>query len=317
MEKEKKRAGNVRYIFVAVLCGLALAGCGKNTDVSYEADENAQESEAAAGAEDGEDMESEESGAEAPAPIEEPEEAVAVSLDETEEEELKNDAGVLLLTSRTNDILVSIPGNQEAEDAINLFFTDRRKAYLETQEEYLNMAREEWETLETATKEPSAQSGPSANTQESGRPGYEPGREYSVKRADEQVLCIVEDCFEYIGGAHGNSWRVAYNFDTQTGERMGLEDVASDLDEIMAQSVEYLGEMLPESEYAEELFENYENDLADILTDSTWYTDEEGFHIICNEYIITPHAAGILDFVLPYEEVDVVTERYLPSEATG
>ena len=57
-------------------------------------------------------------------------------------------------------------------------------------------------------------------------------------------------------------------------------------------------------------YEDYEESIGDILTEETWYLGEDGFHIIVNEYIIAPHAAGILDFVIPYGEADFLKEEY-------
>lgn len=293
----EKRRLPVAACCIALLFCMVLGGCGKNTGAAGETPEETEElpsvTEEAANDEDVSETETEETVLE----------EVTVEIGQAKKEELTDEDGTILLTASISSIYVTIPGNQEAEEAVNQFFADAEASYGDTVAEYLDMAREE-----LALREAEEESVDGWN-------GYELGREYSVKRADDQMISIVEDSYEYTGGAHPNAVRVAYNFDTQTGKRMELEDVASDLDEIRTETVAYLGNMLPESEYAEGLFEDYASHLEDILTDSTWYTDAEGFHVICNEYIITPHAAGILEFVLPYEEVDVVKSEYLPLPA--
>lgn len=284
----KMRILSTVLIVMTLMCG----GCGKNK--VPEGENIPQEEENASVG----DKITEESVAEE---TEEVIKEMSVEVSEETEEEFTREDGILLLTSSVNNVIVHIPDNQEAEDAINAFFTEREHAYEDTVKEYCDMAREDltWREEEGL---------------EDGWNGYGLGRTYSVARADISMISILEESYEYTGGAHPNATRVAYNFDAKTGKRLALADVASDFDEIRTESVRYLGEMLPESEYADMLFEDYANYLEDILTDATWYTDEDGFHIICNEYIITPHAAGILDFLLPYDEVDVVTKKYIPAE---
>ena len=294
----KKEKSSLRYItmFAVVLttAALACAGCGKG---------ETPEGETPAPAEAVDDTLETESGEETAAETQEPQEEFSVEVSEETEEQFKNDDGELLLTSTVNSVSVRIPDNQEAEDAVCTFFSDLSSAYDDTIEEYLGMAQEElsWRKEEGLTE---------------GWNGYGLGRAYSVARADEKMICIVETSYEYTGGAHPNSARVAYNFDTGSGARLALADITDDPDGLLAECAEYLREMLPESEYADMLFDDYANHLEDILTDATWYTDENGFHIICNEYIITPHAAGILDFVLLYEDV-AVAGRYLPEQTAA
>lgn len=290
----KRKKGNLRCMamFAAVLAaaGFLCTGCGKGK--TPEGENPAAESEV--------NMAETEVLEETAEETEEPADEMSVEVSEETQEQFTNDNGELLLTSTVNNVSVHLPGNQEAETSVNSFFTDRSASYEDTIREYCDMAQEEltWRGEEGLSED---------------WEGYGLGRTYSVVRADEKMICILETSYEYTGGAHPNSACVAYNFDTGSGARLTLADVADDLDEIQNQSVEYLRETLPESEYADLLFDDYGNHLEDILTDATWYTDENGFHIICNEYIITPHAAGILDFVLPYEKT-AVSEKYIPEQ---
>lgn len=307
----KKKNGYKRFIYFSsmllVLC--MLSGCGKEQEKTEEEinqdDVSVTESEASGEtAADGQTDQDADTETEAAQETEsenmgETPDGIRAEIGRVSKRQYKNTSNVLILNSTTREIQVRIPGNQEAEDKINLFFADRKAAYEDTVEEYRDMAVSD---LEMRTEEGLTE----------GWAGYELGLDYEVKRADERMISIVENGYEYTGGAHPNAMRVAYNFNAQTGERMTLADVASDLDEIRMKSMAYLGELLEEPEWSELLFSDYRNHLEDILTDSTWYTDQEGFHIICNEYIITPHSAGILEFLLPYDEVDVVAEQFQP-----
>ncbi|WWR17169.1 DUF3298 and DUF4163 domain-containing protein [Lachnospiraceae bacterium JLR.KK008] len=301
MKRKMKQVTNKKWMAVWAVClAVMLTGCGKEegtpgneeqTQQTDETQESVQETESEAVQEPETESDTEQAS------------ELAVQIRTTQKEEIKNEEGTVLLTSDASEVSVTIPGNAQAQEAVNQFFKDLQKSYRSTVSEHEESAAKD---LDFRKEEGIENWFP-----------YEIGRYYEVKRVDEQMISIVETSYEYTGGAHPNSVKVAYNFDTQTGQRMTLEDVASDLDEIRTKSVEYLGQMLPQSQYADELFEDYAGHLEDILTDSTWYTDELGFHIICNEYIITPHSSGILDFVLPYDEVDVVAGAYIPASAAG
>ena len=57
-------------------------------------------------------------------------------------------------------------------------------------------------------------------------------------------------------------------------------------------------------------YDDYEDKIGDALTEDTWYLGNDGLHIIVNEYIIAPHAAGSFDFVIPYEEADFLKDEF-------
>ena len=63
-------------------------------------------------------------------------------------------------------------------------------------------------------------------------------------------------------------------------------------------------------EYAGIFYEDYEERLINLLREDAWYLDEDGFHIIANEYEISCYAAGDFDFVIPYEQAHFLKEKY-------
>lgn len=283
-------------LFAGILC--ICAGCGKkeaaaDTEVAKEQPETVTEVQPDAETAADEADEAEEA---------EPEENITAELSDIVTEEYGNDQ-ITLMTKRVNDIRVTILDNEDAADDINAFFEERDRALEDTIEVYTDLV----ETAYFAWKD--------QDDEEAGEwKPYEFGREYSIKRLDEQMICIVEDGYVYTGGERTVHTRISYNFDTWTGSRLSLETAASHLDEIRMESLAYIGELLLEPEYADILKKNYTDYLEDILTDNTWYTNEEGLYIICNEDIIAPAKEGIMEFFLPYDEVDVIDEIYLPEE---
>lgn len=272
-------------VWIAGLLTLSVAGCGKEeapVPQTETAQETVQETE-----ENTETQEAEREEAE-----------FSVTVTDMVEQEERDEEDKLLLTYSYNSVQVTIPENQEAQDKINAFFEEQETAYQDTIQEYIQFAKED---LEMRKDDP--------ELLESWN-GYDVGTTYSVMRADDKVVSVVVDGYEYTGGAHPNSMRSAYTFDTQTGEKLSLAAAVRDLDDAQAETTEFLTKKLKEQE--ENLLEDYQNYIQDILTDNTWYLDQEGFHIIINEYIVSPHSTGIQEMVMPYGEYDILKSEYLP-----
>ena len=126
---------------------------------------------------------------------------IRVQVSRVSEQQTKNTDNMLLLRNRSQSVSVVIPDNQEAEEAVNGFFTDRRLSYGDTVAQYREAALA---TMAAGRPEQEAEGGNGEWT------GFELGLTYRVARADEQMICIVEDSYEYTGGAHGTFVRVAY-----------------------------------------------------------------------------------------------------------
>ncbi|MEG1148321.1 MAG: RsiV family protein, partial [Niameybacter sp.] len=65
-------------------------------------------------------------------------------------------------------------------------------------------------------------------------------------------------------------------------------------------------------EYKDYFFEDYQQHIKELLTENTWYLSDEGFVIISNEYIISPHVVGILEFTIPYDQFQYLKPEYRP-----
>lgn len=233
---------------------------------------------------------------EIPEPVEE--ELPTADITETIKEAYGDDE-VTLLTKEVNDISVRIPENEHAQESINAFFQERNEAWETTVGLYTEVIEDSYLAWEESDDDEDWET-------------QEIGRLYELKRLDDQMLCVVENTFVKKGSDQESHVRVSYNFDTWTGKRLSLEEAASHLDEIRTESLAYIGEMLQNEKYEGVLKNNYTEYLEDMLTDATWYTDEKGMYVICNEDIIAPVKAGIIEFFLPYDEVDVIDEVYQP-----
>lgn len=69
------------------------------------------------------------------------------------------------------------------------------------------------------------------------------------KRADEQIVSLSVEEYDYLGGAHPNSMVTGYNLNPQTGKRYTLQDIAQNYDGIF----EYVKKKLKE-DYSPDMF---------------------------------------------------------------
>ena len=211
---------------------------------------------------------------------------------------LKDKNGVPMLQVQGNIPVVTIGGNKKATKKMNDFYQNKKKAFevqqaidfKQAQEDYKGRSEEErtyWE-------------------------GYSLGMSYMPERLDDKVISLVENNYEYTGGAHPNSWRYAQNFDSNTGGRLTLKEVTTDEKAAIAFINEEILKQTKMYKYKDYFFEGYEKSIKDILTEDTWYFSDKGLVVIANEYIISPHVVGILEFTIPYEEFPYLKEEYRP-----
>lgn len=215
---------------------------------------------------------------------------------EDKSSESKDKNGNLLLTVTGNIPVIMIKGNQEASDKINAYYKESQNKQNETIKQYIDYAKDYLSTV--GDKELSYWN------------GYGLGQTYRSARVDNEVISIVEESYEYAGGAHPNTTRSAQNFDTKTGELLTLKDVFTDVEKGIAFVNEYLLKQMKASKEQDGFFEGYESSIKDILTEDTWYLSEEGFVVITNVYIVSPYAAGIKEYVIPYSEFPYLMEKY-------
>ncbi|MBA4686044.1 MAG: DUF3298 domain-containing protein [Candidatus Galacturonibacter soehngenii] len=220
---------------------------------------------------------------------------ISVVFEDRSREE-RDKKGNLLLTVTSNIPVVTIPGNEEASQKINAYYKESEKKQEEKIKEYIDYATDHFSLLNTDQVE--------------NWNGYGLGDIYGSKRVDQAAISIVDDTYEYAGGAHPNTTRTAQNFDTQSGNLLTLKDVLTDEEKGIAFVNEFLLKKMKESEDELGFFEDYENYVKDILTDQTWYFSDEGFVVISNVYIVSPYAAGIQEYVIPYSQFPYLVEKY-------
>lgn len=214
------------------------------------------------------------------------------SLDEI----LKDDKGVVMLQITGNLPVIKEVQGIKALKKINAFYANKLKEFNKLKQSDFEIAQNDYNLKDQEEK-----------TYWS---GYGLGMNYRLKRNDGAVISFVEDDYEYMGGAHPNSVRYAQNFDSKTGKLLKFKDIVTDEAAAKEAINKYILETLQGAEYKDYLFEDYKAHVNEILQENTWYLSKEGIVIIANEYIITPHVVGILEFTMPYASFPYLKAEY-------
>ena len=266
------------FALIMALCLVfALAACGQA---------DTEESHAPAESE-------EPAGSETPAGTEEPEESEApeaLNAEVTLEEELSTveEDGVTYMTAQSVAPNVNIEGADEAAQAIASVLAERLTVPQEDIDEYADMAREHYDTLDETERESFG--------------GYSIRYSAEVKRS-EGVLSVLCTRTEYTGGAHDNTSVFGLTFDLSTGALLSAADIAADYEGLCAKVAESV------SAQAEELEEGtITGDLdayaGGVLDTEKWYLDGEGLVVFAAPDELAPHAAGTIVFTIPYSELE-------------
>lgn len=133
---------------------------------------------------------------------------------------------------------------------------------------------------------------------------------YTDKRADGRIISFERSNYSNLGGVHGNTYVSGLNFDTRTGARLTLDDIAEDKESFLAAAKEYVLSLCESDAYKNRLMPGYEDYLNDILQDDLWYLDEEGITFIANTDILAAYAEGTLQFTVPYENLNGLKAEY-------
>jgi len=249
----------------------------------------------------------------APKETGEPEGRLVVSFSTEAEDFTADDGEQQLLNFSCTAPTVTISGRESAAASINAALEKERELFvrgepekdgLTGKENFLSAAREEY-----------------AYWQEQGMADnmipYRLERQAAVARGDSRVLSILFTDVTYTGGAHGYAYHWAMNFDTLTGERLTLADLAEDGDAFLERAGEMLFEIAGGAEYAMAgLYEDYAEMLPSLLRDGNWYFNDEGLVVIANAYEIAPYAAGTIEFTLPWAWLMwQIKPEYVPENA--
>lgn len=126
-------------------------------------------------------------------------------------------------------------------------------------------------------------------------------------RADSQVLSILTSDSVYMGGAHGDYGYSGITFDSQSGRKMELTEVVTDLDRLVELASDRLTEKYPDVDF----FEPPRNVLQEEAENGSlvWTVGYQGITLYFNPYELAPYAYGMQSVTILYEEAQ---ELFVP-----
>lgn len=120
---------------------------------------------------------------------------------------------------------------------------------------------------------------------------YEADSDYMISYNKNGVLSVVMQDYVFYGGAHGGTFRTAYNFDVNTGKEITLSQLLkanpnyrSDIDKKIAAAFKKSGTLLEP------------NGFKTIGSKPEFYVKNSGLTIFFQQYEYTPYAAGLPSF---------------------
>lgn len=148
---------------------------------------------------------------------------------------------------------------------------------------------------------------------ESFRGPYVNQMEMFIRRADSQVLSVVETDYSYAGGAHGYTGFDSVNLDVQTGEEIPLDAVIPDKKSLLKVLETEISEKYPDlaqwTESLEEALQYYDAPLdPEMKMEFTWTLDYDGVTFYFGNYEIAAYVAGLQQVTLSYNEYPELME---------
>lgn len=150
--------------------------------------------------------------------------------------------------------------------------------------------------------------------------GYSLYQTVTTARADEAIVSLLDDTYQYMSGNDGLFYREGINFDSVSGKKLKLSDLFYDYPVFTEDAKERMIYELRE-EYGEELFDDYITVIEQTWQDAAepeWYMDASGIVIVLQENTVGPQTLGTLEIHLPYTEFDsYMKEEYFPKDFKG
>lgn len=148
--------------------------------------------------------------------------------------------------------------------------------------------------------------------------GYSNGYQYSqtmhVHRADAQLVSIIDEHYEYTGGAHGGTYFTSKTLDSATGRELSLADVTTDLQGLADAVIKELNKEYP-VEYAAE---GYRNTVESQIVkqgpdayDASWALSYHGIIFYFGSYELGAYAMGCPEVIVPFDQYPgLIKEEY-------
>lgn len=209
-----------------------------------------------------------------------------ISLQPIRENELKIGAEVIGADGDGKSLLVYYPvisgyAKNEAQQKINTLLKQEADNFIKEAMKQINVVVKE--NNETLKKDPKA---------EVRQPSLD-GR-FTVTYNEKGLLSLYVDYYIYLGGAHGDTVRVPYTFDLNSGEAISLKEAANNHADYVSIINSKIKEQIKDRKLA--LLNPFET----IEKDRDFFLSRNGVVIYFTQYEYTSYAEGMPEFVIPY-----------------
>ena len=117
--------------------------------------------------------------------------------------------------------------------------------------------------------------------------------DYNISYNCNNILSIPINYYQYTGGAHGMTYKVSFNYDLNTGDKIKL----SSLFEPGFNYKEYINNVIMDT--IKKNPDNYfKEEFKGIKDDQDFYVSKDGIVIYFQSYDIAPYATGIPEFII-------------------
>lgn len=319
---DKKQMGKWRKMPAAWLMILLLMGCSSSPEdrEAFEADGSVSEAETESSIEENEE-ETEEENAEEMQEEETEKEDLEEETQETDLEEAQEAGNAvlhpvlekewssvyaegssnLLCEGGFSRIVLRDPGYEELKASLTSYNEEKNRIV----EDEMARMEQEARALMAGSPYPPA--------------GFSVGYTAQIERADDRIFSFMEQSSIYTGGAHGSETITGYAYDSQTGERLELSDVVSDMDGLYEYLIRFLR---ADPFYRENLYEEWEDTVGKKVYQETeggytyslqWALAEDGIKIYFSPDEIGPSVMGPVTVRIHYdEELLGVAPQYFP-----
>lgn len=121
---------------------------------------------------------------------------------------------------------------------------------------------------------------------------YQVSSDYEVHTMNDKLLSVTVGLYEYTGGAHGNYWDVAYNFNLETGNEYTLRTYYKDKNYIS-----YVDSVI-KSELEREPEDVFEDAFVSFKENGQFFIENERPIVYFNPYEVANYARGIVKIPL-------------------
>ena len=138
---------------------------------------------------------------------------------------------------------------------------------------------------------------------------YGESMRWRIALQNESMVSIVRSYYanSVTGVAHPSNFQFSETFDLATGDKLSLEDCFTDPDAGRARVLDLLAQKGAGAGYSREALEAE-------LNDAYFYLSDEGLVIYYQPDTLAPYAAGLLEFTLPYADLqDLLAVSPIPS----